>query len=262
MFVDLLSSRAIQFGLAFFLVVVCSSLLYSWHVQRTTELERTRSNETLQPIAPPNATPTEDISPVDFGEAGTPLEADTDRFPPIAPPNGTPTEDVVLMDLSDAFEPDDFVSEMPPGEDVLLSPFGFGPYPEIPSDYPFTPIWAVDETAHESSQANYGSTGIRNFELLSRVLIQLWDQGHRGLVGGSIDKNGNVMPVYRNVAYVTYNYTEKSDGSLERYISNVSGAPGLNITPEMLLSGDIPGVTLIDKDDATINAYDFLSLDP
>ncbi len=261
MFVDLLSSRAIQFGLAFFLVVVCSSLLYSWHVQRTTEVELTRSNETLQPIEHPNGTPTVDISPVDFGEAGTPLEADTEQ-PPIEHPNGTPNEDVVPMDLSDAFLPDDFVSEMEPAQDVLLSPFGFGPYPEIPSDYPFTPIWAVSDTEHESSQANYGSTGIRNFELLSRVLIQLWDQGHRGLVGGSIDKNGNVMPAYRNVAYVTYNYTEKSDGSLEHYISNVSGAPGLNITPEMLQSGDIPGVTLIDKEDATINAYDFLSLDP
>ena len=37
MFRDLLSSRLIQAGLAFFVIVVVGSLLYSWHAQRTTE---------------------------------------------------------------------------------------------------------------------------------------------------------------------------------------------------------------------------------
>ena len=44
MFGDLLSSRMIQAGLVFFVVVVGGSLLYSWHVHRTTEAELARHN--------------------------------------------------------------------------------------------------------------------------------------------------------------------------------------------------------------------------
>ena len=39
MFRDLLSSRLIQVGLVFFVVVVGGSLLYSWQTDRTTEAE-------------------------------------------------------------------------------------------------------------------------------------------------------------------------------------------------------------------------------
>ena len=39
MFGDLLSSRMIQAGLVFFVLVVGGSLLYSWHVHRTTDAE-------------------------------------------------------------------------------------------------------------------------------------------------------------------------------------------------------------------------------
>ena len=44
MFGDLLSRRMIQAGLVFFVLVVGSSLLYSWHVHRTTEAELARHN--------------------------------------------------------------------------------------------------------------------------------------------------------------------------------------------------------------------------
>jgi hypothetical protein len=112
------------------------------------------------------------------------------------------------VDFSDAFnESQELLDEETDQSDVVdipVSPFGFGAYPKIPSDYPFTPIWAVSDEVHQSSQDNYGSTGMRNLELLSRVMIKLWSQGHRDLIGGSIDDNGNVYPVYRNTAYVTY----------------------------------------------------------
>lgn len=39
MFRNLLSSRAILAGLVFFVLCVVGSLLYSWHVQRTTKTE-------------------------------------------------------------------------------------------------------------------------------------------------------------------------------------------------------------------------------
>ena len=45
---DLISSRSIQVGLAFFLLIVGGSLLYSWPVQRTTEVELTKRDRFLQ----------------------------------------------------------------------------------------------------------------------------------------------------------------------------------------------------------------------
>lgn len=44
---DLLSSRMIQTGLVFFVIVVGGSLLYSWHVQRTTESDMARHDPLL-----------------------------------------------------------------------------------------------------------------------------------------------------------------------------------------------------------------------
>ena len=48
MFRDMLSgSRALLFGLVFFVLVVGGSLLYSWHVHRTTEAESLRADDVV-----------------------------------------------------------------------------------------------------------------------------------------------------------------------------------------------------------------------
>ena len=49
-FGDLLSSRAIQAGLVFFALVVSGSLLYSWHVQRNTVAEWSRTPLTVESL--------------------------------------------------------------------------------------------------------------------------------------------------------------------------------------------------------------------
>lgn len=56
MFKDLLSSRLIQAGLALFVFCVGGSLLYSRHIQRTMEKERTRSSRFLQALEKQNET--------------------------------------------------------------------------------------------------------------------------------------------------------------------------------------------------------------
>ena len=54
-----------------------------------------------------------------------------------------------MLDMADAFLFDGFVSKEASIEDVPVSPYGFGPYPEVPADYPehLTPIWARDPNA-------------------------------------------------------------------------------------------------------------------
>ena len=53
---DLLSSRWFQGGFAFFVLVVGGSLLYSWHVQRTTAAEMARHDRFTQGLEKPSET--------------------------------------------------------------------------------------------------------------------------------------------------------------------------------------------------------------
>ena len=64
MFRALLSSRLIQVGLIFFLVVVSGSLLYSWQTRRATVAEFTRTD--VVPYEARSAQDTVDTSTVDF----------------------------------------------------------------------------------------------------------------------------------------------------------------------------------------------------
>ncbi|MDE0017064.1 MAG: hypothetical protein OXU51_12805 [Candidatus Poribacteria bacterium] len=136
MFRDLLSSRMIQGGLAFFVLVVGGSLFYSWHGQRTTEIELARHDPFLKGREKQNETrpaeavndPTESKPP---GFVNTPDEN-----------TGTLMSDTTEVfenetdALADAFLPEDFVSEEAPAEEGPVSPYGFGPYPEVPEDLP------------------------------------------------------------------------------------------------------------------------------
>lgn len=91
MFRGLLSSRLIQVGLIFFLVVVGGSLLYSWHVHRTTEAEFAWTKRAVQTIQQKNETrttsfirvPTETETPGDIPidtNDTQPRSEDTDPF--------------------------------------------------------------------------------------------------------------------------------------------------------------------------------------
>ena len=123
MFRDLLSSRWFQGCLAFFVLVVGGSLLYSWHVLRTTESDMARHDRLTRGLEKQNETPV---------LVNTPDENTDTQMPDATEPLENETE---TLDLADAFLPDDMVSEEAPAEDVPVSPYGFGPYPEVPADF-------------------------------------------------------------------------------------------------------------------------------
>ena len=130
-----------------------------------------------------------------------------------------------------------------------VSPFGFGPYPEVPADYPSTVIW--EKTNH----GDLTEGTLTNLELLDRVLVKLWSEGERGFKGGVISGN-KVYPHYHNTAYVRF----KVDSEGHRYISRFRGGPDLpRLTREQMRTGKIPdGIRVIDLDSAGIDAYRFL----
>lgn len=258
---NMLSSRAVLASLVFCVLIVGSSLFYSWHIRRTTDAELAQSEALLQQRENKNETrPTQDpvdTSTVDFEHAETLLETNEARIMETDDTRALPSDDAAPIDLSDAFLPDNFVSEEAPTEDVPVSPFGYGPYPEVPSDYFGEPIWVREP--HILS--GFPDEARRNIELIDRVLVKLWQQGDRGIVGGSTF-DGKIYPHYDDVVYVGWKETELPDGSVYRYVSRQKGGSGLpDLSAEDFRTGNIsPNLEVIDFDDAGYDPYQFLNL--
>lgn len=241
MFGDLLSSRWFQAGIAFFVLCVGGSLLYSWHVQRTTENEFGKGP---QPVVSPVENKTEtNTAPIDFqteGVVNTPEENTDTRMPEATEALENETE---FADIADAFLPDDMGSEEEaPAEDVPVSPFGFGAYPEIPADFPFNVKW-TDTTEHI------------DLELSARVMIKAWNEGERFL-GSSIGENGRVYLHYPNTVYVQEKKhlapDDSARGSSRLLIGDIH-----ELSPGESLPSDIQ---VFDYDSAGIDPYEYLDL--
>ena len=245
---NLLSSRWFQGGLAFFLFCVGVSLLYSWHVRRTTETELERSNRFSRGTEQQKATrpaekviaPTENETP---GLLNTPEEntdtqmSDTGE----AFPHETET-----LDLADAFLPEGFVSEEAPAEDVPVSPFGFGPYPKLP----------------EGWEADFPPVSVKH-ELMVRVAVKLREQGID--VAGASMEDGFVFPNIKGIYYVKWDETDEG----VKYITEGTGHPedGNRLHAirmekgEPLTETDIPAdIKLVSYEEGRIEPYEFLDL--
>ena len=253
---DLLSSRWFQGGIVFFVLCVGGSLLYSWHVQRTTESE---FGKRPQPVVSPLKNKTEtNTAPVDFQTervVNTP-EENTDT--PMSDETEAETiDETEFADLADAFLADDMATEEAPAEEVAVSPFGFGPYPEVPADYFGVPIWKQNP----DKISDFPNGAVENIELIDRVLVKLWQQGDRGIIGGSTH-NGKVYPHYDNIIYVEWKDKMLPNG--DHYLSVSSMLTGAEEGPtiEDIITGNISSnFTVIDYDDAGFDPYQFLNLE-
>lgn len=101
----------------------------------------------------------------------------------------------------------------------------------------------------------------QNLELIDRVLIQLWQQGDKKIIGGFLE-NGKIYPNYPNTVYVKEQIEETDDGLVRKHFSHITGPPGTHIYHEDIWRGNIPPhVTIIKKDDSQgIDPYSFLKL--
>ena len=130
--------------------------------------------------------------------------------------------------------------------DVPVSPYGFGPYPEIPEDYPTRHLvkWP-----RRNAQA----------ELLSRVLIKLWTEGEKNFYGGSTG-NGKIYPHYNDAVYVRFaEYQRPHTGEIVRYPSLVKSGPHVNFTNADILNPP-PHLRILDYDSSGIEPYQYLNL--
>lgn len=177
----------------------------------------------------------------------TPVESITPTAEKLIPPTS---------DVTNNADEDDFVLAEEPVENVPVSPFGFGPYPEVPADYFGDPTWA----RNPNHLSEFTDDASKNIELIERVLIKLWQQGDKAIVGGSTH-NGKVYPLYANVLYVRWKEGALPDGGVYHYISRVLGGNDGEVTTEDIESGNIPdNFKIVDFDDAGIDPYEFLNL--
>ena len=263
MFRDMLSSRGIIFGLVFFVLIVGGSLLYSWHVRRNSAAEIARTSQSLQQLGDRKETRTaQDPTVSTNSETREPSEKPFENEVP-----QTISEEIEVLpsldDLADVFLPDNMVStKEEPAEDVPVSPYGYGPYPEVPNGYPehLPPVW----TWSEEKRQFYESSRLEDFELMARVLIKLWNQGDRDFTAViRDDTNGKVYPLYKDVIYATWADLKEENGKIiGQYARNqLSSNQTQRVSFIDFMEGRIPpNIRFIDRATSGINPHDFLDL--
>ncbi len=139
-----------------------------------------------------------------------------------------------------------------------VSPYGFGPYPDIPEDWP-------GKYPFNNSSADH--------ELIARVRVELWKKQKVHSKGGIIGKNGLVYPIIPGKVYVEWRESTDADGTIVRTPARVLGHPDDlptdQETPEEILRRatyripkviNLPSHLEILSFDEGIDPYEFLDL--
>ena len=229
----------------------------------------TQTKSTLKPIKiykavypeNPSTTAKADRSSAGAFQADTPSTEtpshvpETQNFRSDATDNDDPILDDEILYLFEAFIGEDAITSEVAEESVDaphgFSPYGFGPFPEVPTDYP------------RSAEAVWGEarllTMLPEHELLSRVQIELWNQGVR-TVGSVYNTDYDlIFSVLDNVVYIQREFSAE-DG--EPYISSMLGSPAtINRYEDDLFEGNFPPhLTIYEYPDGGINPYEFLDV--
>ncbi len=133
-------------------------------------------------------------------------------------------------------------------------------FPPVPEGFPFTPVWL--------RRPGYKKGDMPNHELIYRVLIKLWNQGDRGFQDGIFSNtDGKVYPIYPDMLYVQWDYTEVTDewGNPRnvRYIASSAGTHRRDFELEDFITGawrtKYPDTKIVAYDDAGYDPYTFLT---
>ena len=130
-------------------------------------------------------------------------------------------------------------------------------YPQVPDDYPYNVPWYRSE----ADRAQIPPDLLEEQELLSMVMVKLWNEGDHDFTGGVIE-NGTFYPLYPDVAYVEWDEYKEPEGTISRYVGGVLTTSGNDIDAIMdqLNNGEAPeGIRIVDYKSAGIDPYEFLS---
>ena len=159
----------------------------------------------------------------------------------------TPEEEALLLEHFAETLPD------PPRE----SPFGLGPYPKIPQDYPRQDAF---DRIEQFANAEVGRTTMGH-ELIHRVLIKYWNQGKKTASGVHNEANGRVYPLFKDTVYVEWSEVELEDGSTETYLGSYLCHGSLADYEEAVENGTQPSwIKVVLYEDGGVDPYSFLDL--
>ena len=253
---DILSSRLVQGGLLFFVVVIVGTQLYSWHIRRSMQEDMARTNRIVQQLENKKEMRTAQdtgflLKTETLKSSETSLETDdTERISEETEVLSS-DEGPEILDIADAFLPDETTTE---GEEVPVeapygvSPYGFGPFPEVPPDYPNQHVWSG--TRLLTMQPEH--------ELLSRVRIKLWNQGVRTVGAVFRMDYGRIFPTREDVVYIEWADSVAADGQM--YVVRMLSSPAtINQYEEDIYRGIFPPhLTIYEFPDGGIDPYEFL----
>lgn len=262
MFRDYFTNRWVLGGFCFLIVFGIACYVWYQHelapykqqVVETEEMRHQRQETEQATAVQKQKTISEtDQTPSDSGEQG-----------------GTPTS---LRNTTETSKAETANTEKLPAADaekqVKVSPYGFGPYPEVPQgfiDAIGNPFWTLPEELLKRRAA----PPTKGVELMQRVLVKMWKLGHTNVEAATL-KDGKVYVQKKNCAYVRYKTFTDIDGREVRYISSWESSGSTPQPPRsrnprgvsLIREQDIPpGIELIDldKEDPGINPYEFLEL--
>ena len=139
----------------------------------------------------------------------------------------------------------------PPRESL----YGFGPYPEIPPDFPRQNVWDSIENSY------YDGRDSRGHELINRVLIKYWNEGRKADSGTYSHNNGKVYPLWKDTVYVEWEELELEDGTTEPYLSSFLCHGSLGSYEESVENGTQPSwIQVVAYEDGGVDPYSFLDL--
>lgn len=255
MFRYVFSSRVTLAALAFFVLVVGGSLLYYWHTLHTTENEMQRHDQFLQGLENRESKPdtsTGQATPIESAvstKQGTDTADATNTVQVQAKTSTNTSQNKSLSEVSVSNIEGEILAEEDKAE-IRVSPHGFGPYPEIPPDFPVQDIFRDPRSASS--------------ELRDRVYVKLWKQGVRPDGITIRYDSGLVYPVVRGTVYLKWRVLSSG----KRYVGRISGHPATVSSLResssgrlgMIFEEDIPpGIEVLDYSEG-INPYEFLDL--
>ena len=191
-------------------------------------------------------------------DAPTPaVDAATPADEPLAPVDESPApvdESSVPVDSSPQTTEAD--GELDSTDPEKVSPFGFGPYPEVPASFPNDVIWS---DALKNLRERWSDERLKNLELMHRVLIKLWTQGYRA--SSATMDDGKMYPLFPNTVYVRWEEYVEDDGTISREATRIKGPGDI---PDSVLDalGDgivPPGIKIPSLDEDWIDPYEFLT---
>ena len=259
---DILSSKLVIAGLIGCVLLIAGSLFYRWHGERDIRNDEVRTQRFLQQLEnrqTPNAQQPRQITDRDAEEQAAKSVATDDGAATVFDiTERLPNSRAASGDT--AAEPELPVSDKETAKEesvaLPISPLGFGPYPEIPEDFPEPDIF--------KSLASMGDSEMRKaLELQKRLIVEFWKQGiSLENVGVTGDADGKVYLLYPDVVYVKWDYWTDDDGITHRYAGVTRGHPDTaHIYEPYLDEGEIPpGITVYELPDGYIDAYEFLGL--